>query len=144
MEKLKMNSGGGKEGSTSSLRREPSVMKDGDMAACLHAAPLLLFPGAAWDWSCPGHLKGQARNREAWTQKPWAGGNWVGGSVSPAAVLQGVSFHCLLVGLQIVRNKSHLQKKSTSFFSSFCSFDPHSHFTGKAHRDGYAHFVKES
>lgn len=36
---------GGKEGSTSSLRREPSVMKDGDMAACLHAAPLPCFLG---------------------------------------------------------------------------------------------------
>ena len=57
--------------------------------------------------------------------------------------LTGVSFHCLLlVGLQIVRNKSHLQKKINQFFSSFCSFDPHSHFTGKAHRDGYAHFTE--
>ena len=36
---------GGKEGSTSSLRREPSVMKDGDMAACLHATPLPCFLG---------------------------------------------------------------------------------------------------
>lgn len=54
----------------------------------------------------------------------------------------GASFHCLLlVGLQMVRNKSHL-KKINQFFSSFCSFDPHSHFTGKAHRDGYAHFTE--
>lgn len=36
---------GGKEGSTSSLRREASVMRDGDTAARLHAAPSLRFLG---------------------------------------------------------------------------------------------------
>lgn len=36
---------GGKEGSTSSLRRDPSVMRDGDTAACLHAAPSSHFLG---------------------------------------------------------------------------------------------------
>lgn len=36
---------GGKQGSASSLRREASVMRDGDTAALLHAAPSLCFLG---------------------------------------------------------------------------------------------------
>lgn len=93
-----MNSWEGRRLNLKSKKRTISVMKDGDMAACLHAAPF--YPvswGSFLGLSCPDIWKGQLETGGLDPETPGQEGTGWGGSVPPAAVLQEfLSIACFL------------------------------------------------